>query len=64
MVAKLPRDHIVPIKSKMFPLALLAKSTQAQKLDNVVVRVHLKYLYLLTISTSFPYKNHFSLAEM
>ena len=64
VVLKLPRDHIVLIKFKIFALALLAKSSQAQTLDNFVVRVYPKYLYLLTISISFPYKNHFSPAAM
>ena len=53
VVSKLPRDHIVLIKSKILPLVLLAKSSQAQTLDNFVVRVYPKYLYLLTISISF-----------
>ena len=39
---------------------MLAKSSQAQTLDSFVVRVYPKYLYLLTISSSFPYKNHSS----
>ena len=60
VVSKLPGDHIVLIKSKNFLLALLEKSSQAQTLDNFVVRVYPKYLYLLTISSSFPYKNRFS----
>ena len=54
VVSKLPRDHIVLIKSTFFPLALLAKSSQAQTLDNFVVRVYPNYLYILTISISFP----------
>ena len=64
VVSKLPGDHIVLIKSTFFPLALLAKSSQAQTLDNFVVRVYPKYLYVLTISISFPYKNNFSPAAM
>ena len=43
-VSRLPRDHIVFIKSKILPLALLAYSSQAELFDSFVVRVNPKYL--------------------
>ena len=44
VVFRLPRDHIVFIRSKLLPFALLAYSSQAEFEDNFVVKVYPRYL--------------------
>ena len=43
-VSRLPSDHIVFIRSKMLPLALLACPLNAELFDSFVVRVNPKHL--------------------
>ena len=44
VVFRLPRDHIVFIRSKILPFALLAYSSHAEFEDNFVVKVYPRYL--------------------
>ena len=44
VVPKLPRDHIVFIKSNILPLALLAYSSHEEFVDSFVVKVYPIYL--------------------
>ena len=44
VVSKLPRDHIVFIKSNILPLALLAYSSHDESVDSFVVKVYSRYV--------------------
>ena len=44
VVSKLPRDHIVFIKSNILPLALLAYFSHEEFVDSFVVKVYPRYL--------------------
>ena len=44
VVSKLPSDHIVFIRSKILPFALLAYSSHEEFVDNFVVKVYPRYL--------------------